>query len=35
VLAGALWEAIGPGATFIAGAAFTGLGLAGLLVSRR
>ncbi len=35
VLAGALWAAIGPPATFVAGAAFTALGLAGLLLARR
>jgi MFS family permease len=35
VLAGSLWEAIGPSATFIAGAGFTALGLAGLLLSSR
>jgi MFS family permease len=31
VIAGALWEAIGPSATFLAGAAFTAIGLAGAL----
>ena len=35
VLAGYLWDMIGPAATFIAGAGFTAVGLAGLLVSRR
>lgn len=30
VIAGALWEAIGPAATFLAGAGFTALGLIGL-----
>ena len=30
VLAGYLWDSIGPGATFLAGAVFTALGLAGL-----
>ena len=35
VLAGYLWDAIGPAATFIAGAGFTAIGLAGLVLSRR
>jgi MFS family permease len=35
VLAGYLWDAIGPAATFIAGAGFTAVGLAGLMLSRR
>jgi MFS family permease len=35
VLAGALWEAIGPQATFLAGAAFAAVALAGLLFLRR
>jgi MFS family permease len=30
VIAGALWDAIGPGATFLAGAGFTALSLAGI-----
>jgi len=35
VLAGALWDMIGPKSTFLAGAAFTTLALAGLAVIRR
>ena len=35
VLAGWLWSALGPGATFYAGAAFCGVALAGLLVASR
>jgi MFS family permease len=35
VLAGALWEAVGPQATFLAGAAFAAAALAGLLLLRR
>lgn len=35
VIAGFLWEQIGPSATFIGGAAFTGLGLFALYVTRR
>jgi MFS family permease len=35
VLAGALWDAIGPAGTFIAGAAFTAFALAALPVARR
>ena len=35
VFAGYLWDAIGPAATFIAGAGFTAIGLAGLVLSRR
>ncbi len=35
VLAGALWEHIGPQGTFLAGAAFTVLALVGLAVARR
>ncbi|MCB1485848.1 MAG: MFS transporter, partial [Bauldia sp.] len=35
VIAGGLWEAIGPGATFLGGAVFTAIALAGLLVVRR
>jgi len=35
LIAGFLWEHIGPSATFIAGAVFTGLGLAILFVTRR
>ena len=35
VLAGELWSAYGPGATFYAGAAFAGLALAGLLARMR
>jgi len=34
-LAGVLWQAIGPAATFLAGAAFTCVGLLGVLVFRR
>jgi MFS family permease len=34
VLAGILWDAIGPAATFFAGAAFTALGLIGLRLLR-
>jgi predicted phage tail protein len=35
VLAGALWQAAGPSATFHAGAAITGVGLAALLAAPR
>jgi hypothetical protein len=35
VVAGALWQALGPGATFAAGAVFAGLTLAGLGLGRR
>jgi MFS family permease len=35
VLAGVLWEAIGPDATFLAGAGFAGLALIGILAARR
>jgi MFS family permease len=35
LIAGAVWELIGPAATFIAGAGFTALGLSALLVTRR
>jgi MFS family permease len=35
VLAGALWESIGPQGTFLAGAVFTALALAGLAAARR
>jgi MFS family permease len=35
VIAGFLWEQIGPSATFVAGAAFTALGLLTLYISRR
>jgi MFS family permease len=35
IIAGALWDMIGPGGTFLAGAAFTGLAIAGLLTVRR
>lgn len=35
VLAGALWEAFGPQATFLAGAAFSALTIAGLLAARK
>jgi MFS family permease len=35
VIAGALWEMIGPAATFTAGAGFTALGLAVLFLTRR
>jgi hypothetical protein len=34
VIAGALWDGVGPQATFLAGAAFTVLTLAGLLPVR-
>jgi MFS family permease len=34
LIAGLLWEQIGPSATFIAGAAFTGLGLFTLVITR-
>ncbi|MCB1498094.1 MAG: MFS transporter [Bauldia sp.] len=34
VIAGGLWEAIGPAATFLAGAVFTAIALAGLLAVR-
>jgi MFS family permease len=32
IIAGALWDAVGPKGTFLAGAAFTVLALAGLLL---
>jgi MFS family permease len=35
LIAGFLWQQIGPSATFIAGAAFTALGLSALYVTRR
>jgi len=35
VLAGTLWDSIGPRATFLTGAAFTGLALVGLAIIRR
>jgi MFS family permease len=35
LMAGFLWEQIGPSATFIAGAAFTGLGLSALYITHR
>jgi MFS family permease len=35
ILAGVLWELVGPSTTFLAGAGFTGLALAGLLVMPR
>ena len=35
IIAGALWDVIGPKGTFLAGAAFTVVGIAGLLVVRR
>ena len=35
LVAGILWELIGPAATFVAGAAFTGIGLAALFLTRR
>jgi MFS family permease len=35
VLAGALWDSIGSQATFLAGATFTALALAGLVATRR
>jgi MFS family permease len=35
VIAGALWDAIGPKGTFFAGAAFSALAVAGLLTVRR
>ena len=35
ILAGVLWEAIGPDATFLAGAGFSALTLVGLLTTRR
>ena len=35
VLAGALWDLTGPQGTFLAGAAFTMLTLAGLIANRR
>jgi MFS family permease len=35
VIAGALWDVAGPQGTFLAGAGFTALGLAGLLLVRR
>ena len=35
IIAGALWDMTGPGGTFLAGAAFTGLAIAGLLTVRR
>ena len=34
VIAGALWDAVGPSGTFLAGAVFTVLALLGLLVIR-
>jgi MFS family permease len=34
IVAGAVWDVAGPGATFAAGAAFTTLALAGLLAMR-
>jgi MFS family permease len=35
IMAGALWEMIGPTGTFVAGAAFTGVALAALPLARR
>ena len=35
LMAGTLWEVIGPSATFMAGAVFTALGLSVLFLSRR
>jgi len=35
LIAGFLWEQIGPSATFIAGAAFTALGLSALYMTHR
>lgn len=35
IIAGALWDIIGPQGTFLAGAAFTSVAIAGLLVLRR
>jgi MFS family permease len=35
IVAGALWEAMGPAATFLAGAAFAGAAVAGLIVLRQ
>ena len=35
IIAGALWDAIGPRGTFLAGAVFTAIALAGLLTVRR
>jgi MFS family permease len=35
IVAGALWDAIGPGGTFLAGAAFTAVALAALPLARR
>jgi MFS family permease len=35
VIAGALWDLVGPGATFLAGAAFAGITALGLLAMRR
>jgi hypothetical protein len=35
VLAGALWESVGPQSTFFAGAVFTVLALTGLAATRR
>ncbi len=35
VIAGALWDVVGPGGTFLAGAAFTLLAIAGLFILRR
>ena len=32
LVAGMLWEWVGPGATFVAGAVFTGVGLSGVVV---
>jgi MFS family permease len=34
VIAGALWDAIGPKGTFLAGAAFTGVAVIGLVILR-
>jgi uncharacterized membrane-anchored protein YitT (DUF2179 family) len=35
ILAGWLWAGFGPAATFIAGAAFTGIAILGMLLSGR
>jgi len=35
IIAGALWDVVGPKGTFLAGAAFTALAVAGLLTIRR
>jgi MFS family permease len=35
IIAGALWDVVGPKGTFLAGAAFTALAVAGLLTVRR